>query len=286
MKELSHQVAIVTGASAGIGAATAAALAQQGVHLALAARRADRLDALAAELRQHYGVRTLVLPTDMAQRSQIEAMVQATLAHFGRIDLLINNAGLGLQGDAMQLDEAQLRYLFEVNFFGPIFAMQSVAPIMVRQGGGVIVNVGSILGKIVVPSLGMVGSSAGYTASKFALGAFSAAARVELAAQGVRIVTVLPGVTATEFDASFLLPPGTQASHPPQRAGLLGRTPAQRVGERIVRAIERGEREVYITWKDRLIVLGATTFPGLWAWGLTRLRWWRTAKKRREGNSL
>jgi short-subunit dehydrogenase len=159
--------------------------------------------------------------------------------------------------------------------------MQSVAPIMVQQGGGVIVNVGSILGKIVVPSLGMVGSSGGYTASKFALGAFSAAARMELAAQGVQIVTVLPGVTATEFDARFLLPPGMKTSHPPQRSGLLGRTSAQRVGERIVRAIIRNEREVYITWRDRLIVLGATAFPGLWAWGLTRLRGWRTAEKRR-----
>ena len=129
MKTLSHKVAIVTGASAGIGAATAVALAQQGVHLALAARRTDRLGALAAKLGQAYGIRTLVLPTDMAQRSQIEAMVQATLAHFGRIDILINNAGLGLQGDAVQLDEAQLRYLFEVNLFGPIFAMQRVTSV-------------------------------------------------------------------------------------------------------------------------------------------------------------
>lgn len=281
MQDLSHQVAIVTGASAGIGAATAAALARRGVHLALAARRADRLEALAAELRQEHGVETLVLTTDMAQRAQINAMVQATLAHFGRIDILINNAGVGLQGDAMQLDETQLRYLFEVNVFGPIFAMQAVAPIMARQGSGVIVNVSSILGKVAVPSLGSVGSSAGYTASKFALGSFAAAARMELAAQHVRVVTVLPGVTATEFNTAFLTPPGAPTPPPRRRAGLLGLMPATRVGERIVDAIARGEREVYITGKDRLVVLGATAFPGLWEWGLTRLRAWRMADKGR-----
>lgn len=281
MKNLTHQVAIVTGASAGIGAATAAALARRGVHLALAARRADRLEALATKLRQQHSIETLVLTTDMAQRTQIEAMVQATLAHFGRIDILVNNAGIGLQGDAMHLDEAHLRYLFEVNVFGPILAMQAVAPIMARQGSGVIVNVGSILGKVAVPSLGNVGSSAGYTASKFALGGFTAAARMELAAQHVRVVTVLPGVTATEFDSAFLTPPGAPTPSPRRRAGLLGLTPAARVGERIVEAIVRGEREVYITRKDRLVVLGATAFPGLWEWGLTRLRAWRMADKRR-----
>lgn len=281
MKVRPEQVAIVTGASAGIGAATAAALARRGVHVALAARRAERLETLAASLQERWSVRTLVLPTDMAQRSQIERMVQATLAHFGRIDILINNAGLGLQGDVTQLDETQLRYLFDVNVFGPLFAIQSVAPIMAEQGGGVIVNVSSILGKIAVPSLGMVGASAGYTASKFALGAFSTAARMELAAQKVHVITVLPGITATEFDESFLLSQTARARPARRRVGLLGRTPATRVGERIVEAIEREEREVYITGKDRLAVLGATALPGLWEWGLMRLRWWRMADKAR-----
>ena len=192
---ITDRVAIVTGASSGIGAATARALARQRAHVVLAARRQEQIAALAAELAAAYAVRALAVPTDMSQPEEIAHLVDRTLAEFGRVDILVNNAGLGLQGDVADLTAADLRYLFDVNVFGAVQAMQAVIPPMRSQRSGVIVNISSILGKVVVPSLGMVGSSAGYTASKYALNAFSAAARMELRSAGIHVMTVLPGVT-------------------------------------------------------------------------------------------
>ncbi len=198
--------------------------------------------------------------------------MQRTLDAFGRVDILVNNAGLGLQGDVAELPAAELRYLFDVNVFGAVAAMQAVIPPMRRQGGGVIVNISSILGKVTVPSLGMVGSSAGYTASKYALNAFSAAARMELASDHIHVVTVLPGVTASEFNDHFLKSTPDR-SQPVRRTGsLMGVTPTAKVAQRIVRAIERREREVYITGKDRLFVLAANALPGLFEWAMVRFR--------------
>ena len=266
------QVAIVTGASSGIGAATARALARQRAHVVLAARRQEQIAALAAELADAYAVRALAIPTDMSRPAEIAHLVDRTVAEFGRVDILVNNAGLGLQGDVADLETADLRYLFDVNVFGAVQAMQAVIPPMRRQQGGVIVNISSILGKVVVPSLGMVGSSAGYTASKYALNAFSTAARMELRADGIRVVTVLPGVTASEFNQNFLVTDADQPQRVRRTGSLMGVMPAERVADRIVRVIERREREVYITLKDRVFVLAANAAPGLFEWAMRVMR--------------
>jgi len=266
------RVAIVTGASSGIGAATARALAQQRAHVVLAARRQEQIAALAAELAGAYAVRALAVPTDMSRPEEIAHLVDRTLAEFGRVDILVNNAGLGLQGDVADLAAADLRYLFDVNVFGAVQAMQAVIPPMRSQRSGVIVNISSILGKVVVPSLGMVGSSAGYTASKYALNAFSAAARMELRSAGIHVITVLPGVTASEFNHHFLVTDRGQPRRVRRTGSLMGVVPAERVAARIVRAIARREREVYITLKDRLFVLAATAAPGLFEWAMGVMR--------------
>lgn len=271
-RNLRGRVAIVTGASAGIGAAIAQALAAAGANLVLAARRADRLQQLANELVSAHGVETLAAPTDMSERHQIEALIEQAVTRFGRIDILVNNAGLGLQGDMAELPERELRYLFDVNLYGPQLAMQAVIPLMRRQGGGAIVNITSILAKAPLPSLGMTGGSAGYAASKAALHALSLAARMELADEGIRVITVLPGVTASEFNDQFLLS-ATGERPAPRRAGsLMGITPPEKVAQAILRGIEHNQREVYVTFKDRLFVWGANAAPGLFAWAMLRLR--------------
>lgn len=281
MQTLTDQVAIVTGASSGIGAATARALARRGVHVVLAARRTDRLVRLAEELAQEHGVRALVVPTDISLTYQIDALVSRTVAEFGRIDILVNDAGVGLQGDLAGLPEKDLRYVFDVNVFGAVHAMQAVIPVMRGQGGGAIVNVSSILGEIALPSLGMVGSSAGYTASKHALAAFSAAARMELAEDKIRVITVVPGVTQSEFDEHFIVTTPGAERKPRRKGSLLGVVPAEVVADRIVRAIERGERTVYVTLKDRGVVTAAALLPGPTEWGLRQLRAVRTGRMQR-----
>ena len=280
------RVAIVTGASSGIGAATARALAAAGAHVVLAARRADRLQQLAGKLSAAYGIRTDVVVTDMSRREQIDGLIERTLERHQRIDILVNNAGLGLQGDVAVLSERELRYLFDVNLYGPQFAMQAAIPGMRRRGEGTIVNITSILAKVTLPSLGLVGSSAGYTASKAALHAFSLAARMELACDGIHVVTVLPGVTRSEFNEQFLLSHAAesiQGQTTGQRVkrptgSLMGITSPERVAQAILRGITHNHREVYVTWKDRLFIWGANAAPGLFEWSMIRLRARRTAR--------
>lgn len=282
-RDLHGRVAVVTGASAGIGSATARALAQRGAHLVLAARRADRLQQLASELAANHAVEVIAVPTDMSQRDQVVALIEQAVARFGRLDILINNAGLGLQGDVAELPERELRYLFDVNFYAAQFAMSAAVPHMRRQGGGAIANITSILAKVPLPSLGMTGGSAGYAASKAALHALSVGARAELAEEGIRVITVLPGVTRSEFNDQFLV--GSPGSVPGERlssrpsGSLMGVTPPEKVAAAILRGIERDQREVYVTFKDRLFVWGANAAPGVFEWAIRRLRARRVARQ-------
>jgi short-subunit dehydrogenase len=242
----------------------------------LAARRADRIQLLAASLQQRYGVKALALPTDVTRRSDIDRMVDATESIFGGVDILINNAGIGLSGNLAEMDDRALRRLFDVNVFGAIDAMQAVIPAMRRRQGGVIANISSILGRMPAPSMGMVGSSSGYVASKYALQAFSACARMELATEKIHVLTVLPGRTVSEFDDHFLV--GTPGLQKPAslRRSLLPAAPVEPVARRIIRAIEQREREVFCSWRDHAAVLAANALPGLYEWALIQLRRMRT----------
>ena len=268
---LAGRVAVVTGASRGIGAAIAESLAQEGCRLALAARSLEPLNEMAERLRQQYGVETLAVPTDISDGRQARALVETAVAHFGRVDILVNNAGMGIYGAIDELNLDDLRHVFEVNFFGPLAALQAAAQVMRRQGGGTIVNVSSIAGKFPQPLGG------GYAATKFALQGASGAARAELKRDNIDLILVCPGLTETEFSQhSTISMPGAEQRQGKNYAMMQGIEP-RRVGVRTVTAIKRGEREVYITWSDRLVVWLATLFPGLFQWLLVYV-----AKYRRE----
>ena len=133
---LSSRVAVVTGASKGIGAAIAEALAAEGCRLVLAARSADRLEEMAEELRARYRVEVLSVPTDISDERQARSLIETAAAHFGCVDILINNAGMGIYGAIDELNLDDLRHVFEVNFFGPLAALQEAVVLMRRQGGG------------------------------------------------------------------------------------------------------------------------------------------------------
>ncbi len=260
--DLRDKVAIVTGASRGIGAAIAEALAGEGCAVVLAARSRQSIHELAERLHQTYGARTLAVAVDVADQADVAALVDRTVAEFGGIDLLVNNAGMGIYGAIDEVDLADLRYVFDVNFFGAVSAMQAVVPVMRRGGGGTIVNVSSIVGKFPSPLGG------GYTATKYALEGASAAARAELAGDQIKIIVVRPGLTETEFSQhSRVSVPGAGHRQGERHAPMRGVAPA-RVAKRTIRAIRRGEREVYITLFDRLLVAGAQLMPGVFAFGL------------------
>jgi short-subunit dehydrogenase len=269
--DLRDKVAIVTGASRGIGAAIAAELAMEGCHVVLAARNEERILALADRLHQLHGVRTLALAVDIADPDAVTAMVARTVAEFGGVDLLINNAGMGIYGSMDEVKMADLRHVFDLNFFGAIQAMQAVVPAMRRRGGGVIVNISSIVGKFASPLGG------GYTATKFALEGASAAARAELKRDRIKVIVVRPGLTETEFSQNARVSvPGAEHRQGERHAPMRGIS-AEKVARRTVRAIQREEREIYISWFDRLLVLGSQLLPGLFAWGLV----WAAAIRRK-----
>lgn len=190
--QIENAVVLVTGASSGIGEATARAAAGQGAHLVLAARRADRLAALAQELGG-----AVAVPCDVTDPQQVDRLVRTAVEAFGRVDVLVNNAGQGLQASVEETDRADLRALLELNLVAPLALMQAVLPLMRARRAGSIVNVSSGTTFANAPGTG------GYVASKIALERLSAIAREELAGTGVTVSTVIPFATSTEFVTSL-----------------------------------------------------------------------------------
>lgn len=186
------QVVIITGASAGIGHATALAFARQGARLVLAARRRDRLAALASQL-ANAGAKVIYHDFDITQEDGRRRLVTKALEEFGRIDVLINNAGFGYRSPVEVTPISEIRANFETNVFAPIALTQLVIPVMRKQRQGCVVNVSSVAGKIARPL------SSIYDATKHAIEAFSDGLRGELAPFGIRLLVVEPGFVETEF---------------------------------------------------------------------------------------
>lgn len=195
-KELTHtlkgQVALVTGASSGIGQATARALARQGARVVLAARRLEKLQAIEREIAEHGGD-ALAIAADLTDAAARERLIRAVVERYGRVDALINNAGFGQRGPIEMVPVENIRKNFETNLFSLIALTQLVIPIMRAQSGGRIVNIGSVAGKIARPF------SAVYDSTKHALEAVSDGLRGELAPFGIQMVLIEPGFILTSF---------------------------------------------------------------------------------------
>ncbi|MDP8946449.1 MAG: SDR family oxidoreductase, partial [Actinomycetota bacterium] len=185
---LKGKVAVVTGASSGIGEATARELVLRGAFVVLASRAVDKLQALQREISASGGL-ALAVETDVSDRDSVEAMVGRTVGELGSLDILVNNAGLGLSGRITEVRAEDVRHVFEVNAIGPLNCIQSALPHMGK--GGRIINVSSVVGRRAIPKVGA------YCASKFALNALSDALRIEVADRGVSVTSVYPGTTRT-----------------------------------------------------------------------------------------
>ena len=192
MTDLTGKAALITGASSGIGHATAIAVAREGGYVALAARRRERLEALAREISDGGG-RAIVVEADISDAQQAADAVAQTKAAFGRFDVLINNAGVMLLGRVHGADLADWRRMIDVNLMGLLYCTHAALDHMVPQGAGHIVNVSSIAGRIPLPLFAV------YNASKFAVNGFTEALRQEVAKQGLRITTIEPGAVETEL---------------------------------------------------------------------------------------
>lgn len=228
MHSVKDKVVLVTGASSGIGRAAAHLLASQGARVALAARSAQELSALEAQLPG-----ALAVPTDMLDESAVREMVRRTHEHYGRIDALVNNAGRGMPLSLEAAPLSDYRQLLELNVVSVLNAMQQVLPIMRAQGGGNIVNISSGTTLRVLPGMGP------YSSSKHALNNLSDIARAEFAPHGIAVSIVYPTLTNTAFGQHSV-------GITPQRADMYaqGDSP-ESVALLILQALQTGEAEVF-----------------------------------------
>jgi NADP-dependent 3-hydroxy acid dehydrogenase YdfG len=188
---LQDKVALVTGASSGIGEATAEALAQAGASVVLAARRTDRLADLAARLTDK-GAKVLTVALDVTDERACQESVRRTVDEFGGLDILINNAGVMLLGQINGADTTDWKRMISTNLLGSMFMVHSALPHLIERGGAV-VQVSSVAGRVARAGSG------GYNASKFGIGAFTESLRQEVTTQGVRVILIEPGVVDTEL---------------------------------------------------------------------------------------
>jgi short-subunit dehydrogenase len=190
--EIAGQVAIVTGASSGIGAAVARDLAARRATVMAVARRADRLDDVITACRAHTP-ESVAHPADVGRRADCEAVVADAIARFGRVDILVNNAGISIHRDAARTSADDIARVFAVNYFGPVYLTSAALPGMLERRCGSVINVTSVAGYVPNP-----GESA-YGASKAALSRWSHGLAVDLRARGVHVGTLSPGPIDTEI---------------------------------------------------------------------------------------
>ncbi len=229
--EIENHVFIVTGASSGIGLATARVLSGRGGKVALLARSTAALQALAAELPG-----SLPVTADMTRFDDVRAAVARIHRQYGRIDGLVNNAGRSYATRVEQIDPRLFDEIFHLNVLGPIVAMQAVIPLMRSQGGGSVVNVNSGTAFMTIPGYSV------YSSSKRALLGFTLAARAELERDHIAVSEVYPDVTATNFGKNRMA--GPEGGGPP--SDYAAGTPPEIVARLIVKAIEEGRAQYFV----------------------------------------
>lgn len=244
--EVAGAMVVITGASSGIGAATARVFADAGATVVLAARSAESLENLASMLPGS----PLVIPTDISNEGEARSLIERTIAERGTIDVLINNAGVGLSEPIESITTADLNRTFAVNVFGPLYTMQAALPHMRERGRGHIINVSSVVGCYALPYAG------GYAASKAALDRMTEAVRMETRGSGIRLTLLRPGATTTTFHQHRL------GQNREKRQKDIPGVPPEAVARKILAAVRHPRRVVYVTMRDRLQVIAAMLAPG------------------------
>jgi short-subunit dehydrogenase len=253
--EMNGKVAVITGASMGIGEAIAKVFADHGARVVLLSRDVGRADD--ARHRIGHAERTLALACDVRKREEIDVALALTLQHFNKVDIWVNNAGVGIRDSVADMEMAACRELFETNFFGAVNCLQAVVPVMRKAGGGTIINISSVAGHVPVPFL------TPYSATKFALNAIGKGARVELKRDNINVLTVCPGYVRTDFGAHVVA----------DKRGTVRPKSVQGItAERVARATYNGyrsrKREVIVPWTMIPVVKLYQLLPGLAEWGM------------------
>ena len=232
IRKQSGTTAVITGATSGIGRETALEFARAGATIVVAGRRKERLNQLTREI-ESTGGQALAVVTDVADQTQVDHLIESAVERFGRVDTLVNNAGVAFAGRFDQMTLEDFRRVMDVNFWGAVFAAKAVVPRMREQrGGGVIINVSSIFGKRGMPF------ETAYCASKFALAGFSEALRAEVMSDGIDVSTIFPGAVETEIFESAANQTGFEVP------GFVPKFPAKAMARIIVQTARFPQPEV------------------------------------------
>ena len=251
IRKISGTTAVITGATSGVGRETALQFARDGASVVVAGRRKERLQQLVSEI-ESTGSQALGVVTDVAEQAQVDHLIESTVDRFGRIDTLVNNAGVAFAGrfDRMTLED--FRRVMDVNFWGAVYASKAVVPCMREQrGGGAIINVSSIFGKRGVPF------QTAYCASKFALAGFSEALRAEVMSDGIDVSTIFPGAVETEIFESAANHTGMELP------SFVPKFPAKALARIIVQTARFPQPEIVIALDAQAINFFNTLAPGL-----------------------
>ncbi len=243
-----NKVAIITGASEGIGLAIARLLHRKGAKVVLAARRENRLNEAARELPG-----SLAVPADVTKESDVRRLVDQAIEKFGRVDILINNAGLLIYKPMNDTSMDEIRSVMELNFFAQVVCARTVMPHFLTQGSGTIINLASVSGRVGFPNLGY------YAASKFALTGFSETLRQEVASKGIHVGLVNPGTVYTPLTKDIL-----------EKAKARGKKvryiQAEDVAESVLEAIEKRKDEVFVPFATHVLYGLHFFFPKFVEW--------------------
>ncbi len=216
--KIENKVAIVTGASKGIGKAIATRFAREGASLVVASRSRDALEKVAHEIKSAGG-EALVVTVDVRNADSIDELVKKTVSHYGRLDLLVNNAGITMGGASEELSPEDWRTAMETDLFGVFFACQAAARVMIPQGGGNIINISSVNGILAAPR------RAAYCSSKAGVNALTKVLAIEWADRNIRVNAIAPGYVRTEL-VQDVIDKGAISME-----AILRRTPQHRIGE-------------------------------------------------------
>lgn len=250
---MKDKVVIITGASSGIGKALAFAFGQEGAKVVITGRRADALNAVSAELTEA-GIKNLAIVSDVSLVKDNQLMVAKTIETFGRIDILINNAGISMRAMFEACDLSVIETLMNINFFGTVYATK-YALAHIKASKGSIVGISSIAGYRGLPV------RAAYSASKFAMNGFLEALRTELLHSGVHVLTACPGFTASNIRMASLGADGTNKGDSMRDEGSM--MSSEEVAQHILKAVKQRKRDLVLTGQGKLTVFLNKWLPGL-----------------------
>ena len=247
------KVVIITGASSGIGKALALECAKRGFNLSLAARNAEQLNAVAEQCIQTHQADVLTVVTDVSKEQDCNALVEATVQRFNRIDVLINNAGISMRALFNDLHLDVIRQVMDINFWGTVYCTKYALPHLLKSKGSV-VGVSSIAGYKGLPG------RTGYSASKFAMQGFLEALRVENLQKGLHVLIACPGFTASNIRNTALNSTGNVQGESPRDESKM--MTAEEVATHILNAVEERKRTLTLTSQGKMTVLLNKFFPG------------------------